>query len=315
MYHDFPFDPTYGHAKDQLLQVPAPPAPGDFADFWRTAFAENQKTPLNLSAQPSPLKAPDHDVYEVAFDALGQVRVGGWALVPTGGKAACGFVIGHGYGGREAPELVLPAANAAAIFPCARGFHRSAQPGIPDLSDSHVLCGIESRETYIHRGCAGDIWSAATALLELQPGVRERLYYIGASFGGGIGALCLPWDARFKKAVLKVPSFGNHPLRLRCQCVGSGESVRRYHERHAEVIEVLRYFDSATAATFLKIPALVAPALFDPAVPPPGQFAVYNAIPGRKELFVFKAGHFEYPEALAEETAFEQQVRRWFAEE
>jgi cephalosporin-C deacetylase len=295
-----------------LLRVPAPPAPTDFADFWRATFAENARVPLTLATRSSPLKAPDHHVLEVNFDSLGGVRAGGWALLPRNGQVACGFVISHGYGGREAPDLALPLPDAAAIFPCARGFHRSSNPHIPDVSEQHVLHGLERRETYVHRGCAADIWSAATALLELAPAARQRLCYIGGSFGGGIGALSLPWDARFKKAALSVPSFGNHPLRLQCQCNGSGESVRRYFAAHPEATEVLKYFDSATAATFLKIPTLVSPAAFDPSVPPPGQFAVYNAIPAAKELFVLTAGHFEYPEQAAENQELARRVRRWF---
>ena len=42
----------------------------------------------------------------------------------------------------------------------------------------------------------------------------RRLDYMGISFGGGIGALALPWDERFHRAHLNVPSFGHHPLRL-----------------------------------------------------------------------------------------------------
>ncbi|NEE49385.1 acetylxylan esterase, partial [Streptomyces sp. SID8455] len=38
--HDFPFDPAYGcTAPEQLLRVPAPPAPADFEAFWRDRYA------------------------------------------------------------------------------------------------------------------------------------------------------------------------------------------------------------------------------------------------------------------------------------
>ncbi|MEZ5583004.1 MAG: hypothetical protein R3F37_09785 [Candidatus Competibacteraceae bacterium] len=38
--------------------------------------------------------------------------------------------------------------------------------------------------------------------------------------------------------------------------------------------------------------------MFDPAVPPPGQYAIYNALAGHKDLFVLQAGHFEHGNAL-----------------
>jgi cephalosporin-C deacetylase len=58
---------------------------------------------------------------------------------------------------------------------------------------------------------------------------------------------------------------------------------------------VLAYFDASVAATHLRIPTFAAPACFDPAVPPPGQFAVTNALAGPKILHVRDTGHFEHP--------------------
>src|SRR5207244_1124038 len=80
-----------------------------------------------------------------------------------------GVVIGHGYGGRLQPDLSLPIPRAAVLFPCMRGQSRSRLPEIPELAAGHVLHGIESRETYVHGGCAADVWCAASALLELVP--------------------------------------------------------------------------------------------------------------------------------------------------
>jgi cephalosporin-C deacetylase len=312
MKHDFPFDPRYGYTREMLLKVGAPEAPLDFAAFWQRTYAEHAAVKLNFQAKQTQ-ESGRFQIYEVEFDSLGGFRTGGWMVIPKDGHIECGFVVSHGYGGRSAPDLSLPAEHAAAIFPCARGFNRSARADIPGIADGHVIHGVDSRETYVHRGCVAEIWSAASALLEVAPQIGERLYFMGSSFGGGIGALALPWEKRFKKAFLEVPSFGNHPLRLTMQCVGSGESVRRYHTLHPEVVDVLKYFDSATAAALIRTPTLVAPALFDPAVPPPGQFAAYNAIPAEKELFVHAAGHFEHAGALGEARELILRLRQWFA--
>lgn len=112
---------------------------------------------------------------------------------------------------------------------------------------------------------------------------------------------------------MTVPTFGNHPLRVTLPCVGSGEAVRTYHEEHPEVMDVLAYFDAATAAGRIGVPMMVAPALFDPAVPPPGQFAVYNALPDRRELRVLRAGHFEYEGESADVAALAEARREFFA--
>lgn len=122
-----------------------------------------------------------------------------------------------------------------------------------------------------------------------MPEAAGRLTYLGTSFGGGIGALALPWDDRFHAAGLTVPTFGNHPLRVTLPCTGSGESVRTRLAEDPSVLDVLAYFDAATAARHIKIPVHVGAALFDPSVPPPGQFAVYNGLAGPRELLVLRA--------------------------
>lgn len=72
--------------------------------------------------------------------------------------------------------------------------------------------------------------------------------------------------------------------------------MQAFARRHVHVVETLAYYDAAVAARYIRQPMHLAAARFDPAVAPPGQFAVYNGLPGPKELFVLNAGHFEHPE-------------------
>ena len=309
MTHPFPFDPTYGYDETRLLTVPAPKGPDDFAAFWKRTHEETRTIPLAIERRRIESSQSDFEVYEIEFDSLNDFRVGGWLTVPRHDAIRHGVVMSHGYGGRTEPAFVK---GAVTISPCARGFNRSARPDIPGEAFRHVLHGIKNRETYSHRGCAADLWNAASALLELYPEVASRLHFAGTSFGGGIGALALPWDDRFRKAFLQVPSFGNHPLRITMPCIGSGEAVRSYYRRHPEVMEVLAYFDAATAARSISIPVLVAPALFDPAVPPSGQFAVYNGLGGPRELFVHQTGHFPSPTEETEIRELGLRLEKWW---
>lgn len=294
--HSFPFDPTYGYDSATLAGVPPADEPRDFAKFWRETFVIARSIPSSPDLRPS---ARQHvhgfDVFDVSFNSLGNQRIHGWLSVPRNGPVTRGIVVSHGYGGRDGPDQRVHCEDAVAIYPCARGISASGVPEIPSDPMEHVLTGIESRETYVHRGCAADVWAAATALIELFPMVSHRLDYLGASFGGGIGALALPWDNRFKRAFLAVPSFGQYPIRLTLPSIGSGEAVRRYVGNHPAARDVLAYYDASVAAKHLRIPTLVAAALFDPAVPPPGQFAVYHGLAGPKHLLTLPAAHFAYP--------------------
>jgi cephalosporin-C deacetylase len=303
------FDPTYGYDLDGLRAVETPAGPRDFERFWRDTYEAAAAIAPAPEVREIDSPRPDVRLLEVAFTSWGGFRTGGWLTLPRERTVTCGVVVGHGYGGREAPELDLPVPRAAALFPCARGFHRSARPGLPASAAEHVLCGIGSRETYIHRGCVAELWAAASALVEIVPDAARALYYVGGSFGGGIGALMLPWDPRFRRAFLAVPSFGNHPLRVTLPCEGSGESVRRYHASHPEALGVLSYFDAATAARHIRIPVVFSCARFDPVVPPPGQFAVHNAVPGQKRLLVRRAAHVAYA-GEANDIAMEREAQR-----
>ncbi|MFF8567465.1 acetylxylan esterase [Streptomyces albidoflavus] len=303
------------------MRVGVPAAPGGFAEFWRGRYEEALRVDTAPEVGAVEEVRDGVRVCRVSFSSVGGVRLGGWLALPVDGPAEHGFVVGHGYGGRDAPgpDLPLPLPRSAALLPCVRGMgERSRLPGVPSVADAHVLHGISSRDTYVIGECVADLWCAASALLELVPELAHRpsgprLGYLGESFGGGLGALALPWDDRFAAARLTVPTFGNHPLRLTLPCAGSGESVRRHHREHPQVVDVLRYFDAATAATLVRVPTLVAAALFDPAVPPPGQFAVHNALPEEvRALHVLSAGHFNHPGADEEAAGLARAEREFF---
>ncbi|WP_434131542.1 acetylxylan esterase [Methylocaldum sp. GT1BB] len=307
-----PFDPTYGYTLESLLRVDCPEEPGDFAEFWETRYRRA------LSVYPNPELSrgkdvhPDFDVYDVRYRSTDDYMIGGWLLSPKHGPIRRGLVVGHGYGGREGPDFDLPVGEAVVLFPCFRGLSLSRDPRLPDNPARHVLHGIDRRDRYILGGCVEDLWLAVSALLNVFPQVEGHIGYSGISFGGGIGALALPWEPRIRMAHLNVPTFGHHPLRLALPTLGSGEAVRRYERRHGSVLETLRYYDAACAARHIRIPVHVAAALSDPFVAPPGQFAIYNALAGPKRLFVLKAGHSDYPERLEEERALLAELGAFF---
>ncbi|MGZ0709365.1 acetylxylan esterase [Coraliomargarita sp. W4R53] len=313
--HEFAFDPTYGYNLNELLAVTAPTEPTDFKSFWQNTYTAARQIPLNIEQQEIESPSPRFHLYQVSYDSWDGVRIGAWVTVPKSETIERAVVVGHGYGGREAPKFDEPIKNAAFIYPCVRGFQCSPHPDYPCDGHAHVMVGIEAKESYSHRGSVVDYWLGASVLESLYPQTVSKLYYSGSSFGGGMGALLLPWDPRFKKAFIDIPSFGNHPLRVNLPCVGSGSSVQDYyHDGHPEVLETLAYFDAATAAKHITIPVFVAAATFDPAVPPPGQFCVYNSLSAPKELFIRQAAHFDLSGNEHDDAAIDSRLLRWFAQ-
>lgn len=310
--HDFPFDPSYGHTLETLLGIEPPPEPDKFAAIWRGRYA----AALDASPCPelsSPCRREGYEYFDLRYRTTDGLRLGGWLLIPANRPVQRGLVVGHGYGGRDAPDFDLPVTDAAMLFPCFRGLSRSRQPPYSDNPYWHVLHDIDKPDHYVLRGCVEDCWLAVSALLELFPQVRGHIGYMGISFGGGIGALAIPWDERIRLAHLNVPTFGHQPLRLSLPTVGSGAALGAFQRRHPNVLDTLRHYDAACAARHIRVPVHVAAALFDPAVAPPGQFAIYNALGGPKQLFVLAAGHFDYPGKAAQDAELRAQLREFFA--
>ena len=312
--HPFDFDPTYGLGLDELLAMSAPPAPPGFDDFWRSRYgAALAVNPLPQLSQ-SGSSHPNWHVHDILYTSTDEFRIGGWLLLPRDGTVRRGLVVGHGYGGRDQPDFDIPVADTAVLFPCFRGLSRSSRPPIPSDPAGHVLTGIDKPETYILGGCVEDLWLAVSVLTVLHPELGGRIGYSGISFGGGIGALAIPFDKRIDRGHLVVPTFANMPVWLTLPTVGSGHSVQNYQKTHGNVLKTLSFFDAATSATRIEIPMLLAVARFDPAVAPPCQFSVANALASSNhhETVILDAGHFEYSGSEEQHALLTEKLRRFF---
>ena len=266
-----------------------------------------------MSRDASGQRMEGYKIEVVRFMSLGGWELGGWLAVPADRPVTRGIVIGHGYAGRRGAEVEWTVPGAALFFPCVRGLALSRREGVSQVPQRHVLVGIESAGTSILRGCVADVWSAASALIECVPEAAARLDFAGASMAGGLGVMAMAFDERFSSGHIEIATFGHQRLRLRLPCIGSGHALTLYSREHPEVFETLSYLDPAVAAQFLKRPVQHACALFDPAVPPPGQFAVYNAHAGPKRLHKLTAGHWDYPEYADERERLNREIERFFA--
>ncbi|KQS76933.1 deacetylase [Rhizobium sp. Leaf384] len=312
--HPYDFDPTYGLALDDLRAIRPPPEVPGFDAFWQARYRKALAVDPNPSLTRSAQQHGKWIVHDLSYTSTDGFRIGGWLLVPHHGTVERGLVVGHGYGGCDQPDLDLPVENTAILFPCFRGLSRSSRAPISPDPAWHVLHDIDKSARYIIGGCVEDVWTAVTVLNLLFPGTKDRVGYSGASLGGGIGALAIPFDRRIDRGHLTVPTFGNRPLWLALPTIGSARAVQAYGRTHPEVGETLRLFDAATAAARIAVPLLCAVARFDPAVAPPCQFTIANALPAENhhETFILDAGHFDYPGQAAQASALRAKVGKLF---
>ncbi|CAN7370126.1 acetylxylan esterase [Rhizobium sp. LjRoot30] len=312
--HPFAFDPTYGMTLADLQRIVPPEAPAGFDDFWQQRYRRAITVDPKPELKASDSKHPDWQVLDIVYASTDDVRIGGWLLLPKDGPVRRGLVVGHGYGGRDQPDFDLPLTETAILFPCFRGLSRSPHPPISQDAFFHVLHDIDKPERYVIGGCVEDLWLAVSALLALYPGLDGHVGYSGISFGGGIGALAIPFDQRIRRGQLTVPTFGDRKRWLALPTTGSAAAVQAYQKHHGSVFETLRFYDAACAARRITVPMLAAVALFDPAVAPPCQFAVANAFPQSKfnEIFILDAGHFDYPAAVQQNAALLDRLGHFF---
>jgi cephalosporin-C deacetylase len=312
--HNLGFDASYGYSLPQLLEVGTPKAPADFTAFWQGRYQQA----LRIAPLPKTTFLSTHksgwQVFDIRYTSTNQRQIRCWLLLPKFGVVKRGFVVGHGYGGRDAPDFHLPFPDAAMLFPCFRGLGLSQEPDISADPFWHVRHHLNDVDKYVLGGCVEDLWLAVSTLLTLFPFLKGHIGYLGISFAGGIGALALGAEQRIAKAHLNVPTFGNQPLRLRLPSQGSANSVQQFYREHKkQTLKVLRYYDAATAAKDIKIPVHCACAMFDPCVAPPGQFAIYNALAGEKQLFVLEAGHYDYPNQMQQQQQLIEELEAFFA--
>ena len=311
---EYDFDPTYGYSLPQLLTVATPKEPKNFDDFWQDRYQKALTINPQIQTRILNENYQGQRVFEIRYTSSDNFPIRGWLLLPSNGVIKRGFIIGHGYGGRDAPDFHLPFTDAALFFPCFRGLGLSATSTISSDPTWHVLHDINQRDRYILGGCVEDVWLGVSALLQLLPHLSGHLGYLGISFSGGIGALALAWEPRIARGHLNIPTFGHHPLRLRLPTRGSTHSLQQFYKTHKkQTLQVLRYYDAVLAAKRITLPIHCACALFDPFVAPPAQFAIYNALTADKELFVRLAGHHSYPEQQQQEQALLLELDAFFA--
>ena len=306
--HSYPFDPTNGMTQEELLAVAPGKEPEGFREFWEENFALVANAPLKYNVETevwSPV--PEEKIYRVRVTNYDGVEFVTWITRPANSQGA--LVIGQGYG-----NIATASASKHSLtvtYTAVRGLGPSQCKDIPWQPSAHVLYGIDSKENYILRGVIADQWMTLRVLLDMFPDCAGNINYSGGSMGGGMGALLLPWEKRFKAAFLHVPTFGAE-IRFDYESTGSGEACRKYILEHPEARRVLRYFDASVAARYIKIPVCCTPALFDPCVAPAGQFSVVNAIAEEyKTVFIRETGHFS---ATERDKEVEKEADIWCSE-
>ncbi len=280
--------------------------PSNFESFWETsvAFAQNAQVE-NVFELPS---AAQTAVFKrITFTSTDQTQLSARVILPVGALAA---------GVLSATTEALPASTdvpAVVLFSDLGRGARSwlhllrftalglpvvaleARPCEPQLKDAWR--GAFSAEELAHALINPDGADVSTLkqLIDdalVTTAVASR--FLGCTtvtWGEGLGgSQALFVTALLPKAVSATmalnPLFADNATTLRT-VVGCGDTPQS-----DAAIDVVGLLDSACAAELVRVPALIGTALLDQSAPTEGTFALYNRLPGQKQMRVYpKFGH------------------------
>ena len=284
--------------------------PSNFESFWETsvAFAQNAQVE---SVVELPSATQGTTFKRITFTSTDQTQLRARVILPAGASAA----------ELAAAVEALPAAEPSAttelpavvlFSDLGRGVRSwlhllrfsalglpvvalEARPCEPQLKDAWR--GALSAEELAHALINPD--DAASSTLKqliddalVAASVASR--FLGrttVTWGEGLGgsqalfaAALLPKEVSATMALN--PFFADNATTLR-SVVGCGDTPQS-----DAAIDAVGLLDSACAAELVRVPALIGTALLDQSAPTEGTFALYNRLPGQKEMRVYpKFGH------------------------
>ena len=284
--------------------------PSNFESFWETSvtFAQNAQVE-SVVELPSATQAATFK--RITFTSTDQTQLSARVVLPAGASAA------------ELTTAVeaLPAAEPSAttelpavvlFSDLGRGVRswlhllRFSALGLPVVALEARPCEAQLKDAWrgalaaeeLARALINPDDAASSTLKQLiddalvTTAVASR--FLGrttVTWGEGLGgSQALFAAALLPKAVSATmalnPLFADNATTLRAH-VGCGDTLQS-----DAAIDAVGLLDSACAAELVRVPALIGTALLDQSAPTEGTFALYNRLPGQKEMRVYpKYGH------------------------
>ena len=272
--------------------------PSNFESFWETSvtFAQNVQVE---SVVELPSATQTATFKRITFISTDQTQLSAHVILPAGASAAEPLAT------TELPAVVLFSDLGRGVRSWLHLLRFSAlglpvvaleaRPCEPQLKDAWR--GTFTAEELTHALINPD--DAASSTLKqliddalVAASVASR--FLGrttVTWGEGLGgsqalfaAALLPKEVSATMALN--PFFADNATTLRAH-VGCGDTPQS-----DAAIDAVGFLDSACAAELVRVPALIGTALLDQSAPTEGTFALYNRLPGQKEMRVYpKFGH------------------------
>ncbi len=283
------------------MSLPDQSAPEDFERFWRETADEAKSEPLDFHRSSAPeFSTESHAVERIEFRGMHGAALHGWLAYPPGARRLPAFLWAPPYG----RDSRLPD-------------EYGTRPGFTSLSFNHFGLDSFHQEEYTPaRGYFAEgaddpgTWvfrrmfqNALIALRVLQAQLEvdeSRCASMGLSQGGGMSIWLGAWCPIVRCVCADLPFLGAMQATL-------SKPVHRYPLKELtdfagsiplgmpRVLHTVSYFDTLHHAAHCSVPTQVALGTMDPATRPHVAEAIFDALPGKKRLQRYEAGHDWFP--------------------
>lgn len=284
--------------------------PSNFESFWETSVSFAQNTHVESAVElPSATQAATFK--RITFTSTDQTQLRARIILPAGVSVAEPLAAAELSASAELPSSAkLPA--VVLFSDLGRGVRswlhllRFSALGMPVVALEARPCEASLKDAWrgaltaeeLARALINPDDAASSTLKQLiddalvTAAVASR--FLGrttVTWGEGLGgsqalftAALLPKEVSVTMALN--PLFADNATTLRAH-VGCGDTPQS-----DAAIDAVGLLDSACAAELVRVPALIGTALLDQSAPTEGTFALYNRLPGQKEMRVYpKFGH------------------------
>ena len=278
--------------------------PSNFESFWErsVAFAQNVQVE---SIYELPSTAQTATFKRITFTSTDQTQLSARVILPAGVPVAEPLTPAELPASTELPAVVLFSDLGRGVRSWLHLLRFSAL-GLPVVALEARPCEAQLKDAWrgaltaeeLARALINPDDAASSTLKQLiddalvTTAVASR--FLGrttVTWGEGLGgSQALFAAALLPKAVSATmalnPLFADNATTLRAH-VGCGDTPQS-----DAAIDAVGLLDSACAAELVRVPALIGTALLDQSAPTEGTFALYNRLPGQKEMRVYpKFGH------------------------
>lgn len=298
------------------------PCPQDMDNFWDESINEMESIDPQVEMNRAVPWLRNVEAFDLYFIGVGGERIYAKYLRPAKVKKAPVVYVFHGYSAKS-PGWTACLSYVSQGF-CVAALDCRGQGGMSqDLGGvvgntfhGHIIRGLDSDspKDLLFRKIFLDTAQLVRIVEKFEEVDENRMFATGGSQGGALALACAALTPKIKKAAACYPFLCDYKRvwemdmdeRAYIELKQYFRNFDPLHEREAELFTRLGYIDIQNLAKRIKAEVYLFTGLLDNTCPPSTQFAAFNKIQSKKNVFFYpEFGHEELPDSA-------ERIMEWF---